>query len=47
MTRIVKNAFTYRFGHGGTVNVPAGARVERHDATYYGIRVPLDNTEEA
>ena len=29
MTRIVKNAFTYRFGHGGTVNVPAGARVER------------------
>lgn len=69
MTLVVKNSFTHRYGHGGTVEVPAGARIERpvsgepgvfwvdpslfpkgslerHDATYYGIRVPRDNVEE-
>jgi hypothetical protein len=26
---IVKQAFTHRYGHGGTVEVPAGARTEK------------------
>lgn len=26
----VKNAFTYKFSHGGTVEVPAGARLTRN-----------------
>lgn len=26
----VKDAFTYKFSHGGTVNVPAGARLTRN-----------------
>lgn len=67
--RVVSEAFVHRYGHGGTVEVPAGARVtpipdedrvfwvdpatwksgslERWDAEYRGIRVPLDNTKEA
>lgn len=28
----VKEAFTYKFGHGGTVNVPAGARTQSASA---------------
>jgi hypothetical protein len=27
--RRVKNAFTHKFGHGGTLHAPAGARVVR------------------
>ena len=68
MGRVVRQAFTHRYGHGNTVTVPKGARVtpvldepgvfwvdpsiwasgtiERHDAEYRGIRVPLDNTED-
>ena len=65
----VREAFTHRYGHGGTVTVPAGARtqsassagegfrwvdpatfpagsLDRHDAEYYGIRVPLSNIEQ-
>ena len=67
----VKEAFTYNFGHGGKVEVPAGAltqsaschgdvdwrwvhphtfpegSIDRWDAEYYGVRVPLTNVEEA
>ncbi len=62
-TGTVIEAFTHTYGHGGTVEVPAGALVdhaydetfwvsplafprgsiERHDATYYGIRVHSSN----
>lgn len=72
MTIVVKDAFTYTYGHGGTTNVPKGARtgamflghpdrgthrwvdpsvfpagsIDRYDADHYGIRVPIENTEE-
>jgi len=27
---VVKSAFRHRYGHGGWVDVPAGARLQRH-----------------
>lgn len=71
MAYFVKETFTYTFGNGNSVLVPAGARTQSasvhgdvdfrwldpsvyprnsiawHDAEYYGVRVPLSNTEEA
>lgn len=34
----VKNAFTYTYGHGGTVEVPAGARTQSAEAHGGGFR---------